>query len=1013
MRTFSDIPEFILDEYLSHLLSTNEKSEPISTILSEEVLFTNYNDIDFTDYNDIVWNLQYTLYNKADTTKSYLRTPKSLIVAKGGKKMETFVETETEFKKVKIVPFENDLKVRESDWVGSYYNFDIMDDIYPVASNTINYTLPVSGSKNYAFEYYDCFNTTSSSGAYQQGIETDKGYKIYLRKKSLYHDWGEDIYYDYMNFNEDFLFIGRIFPYSGDQWKCRIFRYLLKDYVINTLPTNNRPERLVEFFYNVFDRTYSKIYYKMNDVKSLYDPSEINIQYIDELAENYDVKIGDFDIDNEDRLRELTKNIPIIMKKKGTYSSIISIWKFISGFDNQDARNINIYEWWHDTLSKGKFEVSEDDWQEVNYLNRYNNIDTIGCATDSYYSRYTSVYPDFYQANLYSIINDAYIHKQVEPISTWDITHWIGSDRLFVQCFDEDYNIIMPLTVAINDESSLQVNFHKETRGYCVICKVTYQQAIEGTYWKINHYINKRSIFGQSFSSINELFYPQVIYSKDFDTGVIQPYTNTEGYAYYLEGDYIYYNLNAENTDSYKWTINHNLNQLTLVQVYDINDNIIFPKRISHNDLSTTTIEFSSPTNGYVILKSIGNVESDITEGRILSPHYKIECDLTCKPIDSDAIFSEGTAENTYSNFEEVRPANRVANYHMVFSPLIDFSGYPWALYQKEYDAYWNSVCAITRLLLEDNAVHYQSEESDYWRIDHTLGTKKILVFTYDLDYNEFYASSINSLDYYTVEIEIETPQSGYAIIVRADVWERFFGVDNEIDHEYGRQVLSQFTSGIYHLEDTLFPEEIVNKDNKVSFEIENQNGYAFLAEGNYIWEQTIAAETWEVEHNQGYGIVVQFFDENWERIFPSNITLTNNNKCTANFDSAIKGYAVIRAVGYMNFQLGISEEFTENGCYVYLGDGTDKNYIKNYSITELQNKTAEIYVSAENCYMYGDTLCIDIELDDKNKEYDIREIGILDSNKERLYFYSQGSQLYKYNKYTMTIHVRIEREII
>jgi hypothetical protein len=37
---------------------------------------------------------------------------------------------------------------------------------------------------------------------------------------------------------------------------------------------------------------------------------------------------------------------------------------------------------------------------------------------------------------------------------------------------------------------------------------------------------------------------PSVVYLKDHDTGIIQ--TTSKGYGYFLEGDYIYYDLTSE-----------------------------------------------------------------------------------------------------------------------------------------------------------------------------------------------------------------------------------------------------------------------------------------------------------------------------------------------------------------------------------------------------------------------------------------------------------------------------------
>jgi hypothetical protein len=81
---------------------------------------------------------------------------------------------------------------------------------------------------------------------------------------------------------------------------------------------------------------------------------------------------------------------------------------------------------------------------------------------------------------------------------------------------------------------------------------------------------------------------------------------------------------------------------LLLSQCYDENHNQIQPKNINQSNFNKITITFNSPTKGYVILKRVGNPNQTSASGKILSPHYKIEMDLTCRPLETDAILSNG-----------------------------------------------------------------------------------------------------------------------------------------------------------------------------------------------------------------------------------------------------------------------------------------------------------------------------------------------------------------------------------
>ena len=101
------------------------------------------------------------------------------------------------------------------------------------------------------------------------------------------------------------------------------------------LPDSNRTDKLAEFIKVAFDQVYNKIYKQQKNLKTLYDPSESEPEYLDDLTKGlYGTDIDLYALDDEERLRDLTRSMPIILKKKGTYSSLIGIWKFVAGFDS-------------------------------------------------------------------------------------------------------------------------------------------------------------------------------------------------------------------------------------------------------------------------------------------------------------------------------------------------------------------------------------------------------------------------------------------------------------------------------------------------------------------------------------------------------------------------------------------------------------------------------------------------------------------------------------------------------
>jgi hypothetical protein len=73
-----------------------------------------------------------------------------------------------------------------------------------------------------------------------------------------------------------------------------------------------------------FDIVYNEIYGKLKDLYSLRDPYEIQEEYLNYFSSNYNINIDDINIDTTNK-REFIKSLPIIIKKKGTYSFLYEL----------------------------------------------------------------------------------------------------------------------------------------------------------------------------------------------------------------------------------------------------------------------------------------------------------------------------------------------------------------------------------------------------------------------------------------------------------------------------------------------------------------------------------------------------------------------------------------------------------------------------------------------------------------------------------------------------------------
>jgi hypothetical protein len=698
MITFSDIPEFIIDRYLEVF---NQPYSPVTynPLFWDEVtcgdnsvcfvsdVFTFDHGIGQVFFKNYEWLANINDYSEyslgvRNVSVSNVRIvgPNSVIMSKGNNRIPVFAEMETEYKEIYIIP-ELSPKFENPTGIGTFYNFTMSQEKYPVPSDVIRETISQMSSgttpyMKYQFIKYDCF-----ANPYYKNIDPAEGQKIYFQKSGFFYDWGKEysdiddttgfeiVPANHINFNKDYTYFGQIYPYGNDETKCRIFLYQLKDIVVNSLPEHNRTDKLKEFINIGFDQIYSKIFNQQKNMKTLYNPYEVESRFIERLNRGmYDVDIDLYNLSDEDRVRDLTSNMPILLKKKGTYSSFISVWKFITGFDAFiDTSDINIYEWWHETNPAGVYDVTEYD--EVNYTNVYETT-PVGCSKYSYYKRYSADYPEFYHTSLTPIVADAYIHKQTSASTSWVGKHWINDNSLLIQCFSTTFQEIIPKSILINDKSQITIEFSEAIAGYAVFSKVSYGQLKKGHHWDINHYINRKNVLVQSFSESNERFSPRNIYKKNYDSEVLSISTsvNQDGYGYFVKGDYIFHNR----TDLSTWEVTHNLNVLLLCQCYDEDHNQINPKNVDQSNFNKIVITFNQPTKGYVILKRIGRIDQDL-EGYILSPHFKVEMDLTCRPLESNAILSESLWNSLYNSYEIIRPITRVSHYHFVFSPETDW----------------------------------------------------------------------------------------------------------------------------------------------------------------------------------------------------------------------------------------------------------------------------------------------------------------------------------------------------
>jgi len=281
--------------------------------------------------------------------------------------------------------------------------------------------------------------------------------------------------------------------------------------------------------------------------------------------------------------------------------------------------------------------------------------------------------------------------------------------------------------------------------------------------------------------------------------------------------------------------------------------------------------------------------------------------------------------------------------------------------------------------------------------------TKEPIVQVLDKDGNMIVPSKVYNKglhDVFKIFVEFDTPISGFALVSDSKKSYRTYDGYNFLS-SIEKEVITQFYDNNREM---YFPSEQRNMDDGIEIE-DGEYGYLYVDNSDLVWEQDVESKVWNIEHNfLSTGVFVQIYDENWNRIMPSSITLQNLNTCSVTFDTATKGKAILKEIGSLNIKDDIINKLKNEGAVMKLGDGKDVLY----SDYKIQNEVKSIDIPPENIYTDTDNnLFIETKLDESDK-FNITECAIYDVNGIEIYFYSQGNNIHKYEKFTMTLFYRI-----
>ena len=235
--------------------------------------------------------------------------------------------------------------------------------------------------------------------------------------------------------------------------------------------------------------------------------------------------------------------------------------------------------------------------------------------------------------------------------------------------------------------------------------------------------------------------------------------------------------------------------------------------------------------SGYPYWPGTGDPYTTMTgvpSGMVLSPHYKVEIDLSCEPLGSDYIINEDLLDNLLDGWAYTKPVSKFAHHQLLISPKTDFSEKYISLYGNDYTAHMSTIftgsafasAANGDLGLIPGAVKQNVAKSD-WSIKHYLEDDEVLVQCYDINYKMIIPKTIDIYSTDVVKVSFDTSVRGFCF------------------------VSSLGTSGT-------------------------------------VYTQATEEYIWYVDHDlEDQDVITQFFDDNKEMMLPAENELTDDNNTT------------------------------------------------------------------------------------------------------------------------------------
>ena len=900
-----------------------------------------------------------------------------------------------------------------------------------------------------------------------QGVETINdvyelavGNKFYFRKDSYFHDWlknhsnFKDYLENFVNTNKTFIYFGRLKNVTNHESIYIIEFEGMKDFVLKCLPEHNRTLRFSEFLKIYFDEVYHEFYNKTKDLWSMIDPKEVDEKFIDYMASKMNITT------NKDKLgglplREWVDQLPNWLKRKGTYSAYYALFKTLL---TNTRNNLNVYEKWCEwcvqELRRSRKYTLTSDFEDHHILEAY-NVQVSGGAGPEYYNQFNPkhypTYADF--APSASCLVNQYTCGTLRNFNSFTFV-----DNDFVTSFD-DYNIQID-------------NFDSNTSTLSVYAPKIITDASRGNEFKncLSVYMDSASLpnggpyIWRTSKTTTTAWLGVQFQMKDRETDFrkFQLYENTTGNVQYsISTEYWYksdtpYFLVVEKVvgptklrlhvfSKYTCKENDRIETIELNLHEDVTYDIIYGAYTGSATPSasfTGEVSFLRETSG--VIQTIGP-----TGYKILSPHYKVEIDLSTEPIGDTFIIDEDTATEIIRYWEYLKPVSKLVSYHFLLSPLgqIDDIQESVSLYQptptRFESALW-TICdtrfmgySVATSAAPTSATEFLGDDNDWF--DNTnfdilkvgysewqLSGPKSIIQTWNRDNEVVWPKWHDYTNPNKILLEWSDATRGKWFNAHSKPWNKqhIQSVPASawtITHNMGTSGASGCIFEVIGTDNlNLFPDVATQVSTDV-LKLEFSTpvaGTAYLRDEDHIHYQRTASTVWNVIHGHNIsGYVVHCYDTNDKQIYPAEITFINTNECRIEFFEAVAGTAVFVIFRRLFKEGDVNNVFIPDTYLpqdVIVGHWKIGNGSNDLFSPETYNDVSSVLASGsldsyeETGFGVNGSFLINFHVPE-GVAYNINEIGVFDKY-WNLQYYTKCGDLYKPENVQLDVRYRIRK---